>query len=69
MLALLQNGNVLTAGGYDSFLQPHGNSGGQATIASAEIFNVTTHTWHSVGSMATARSSHQVLNKSTSTLY
>ena len=54
LLALLPNGNVLTAGGQ--------TTGGQQDLASAEVFNVKTHQWATVGPLATGRSLHQVLD-------
>ncbi len=46
---LLQNGNVLVAGGLGA---------GEATIATAEIYDPGTGTWNATASMAARRSSH-----------
>ena len=46
---LLQNGQVLVAGGVDDFNRPR---------ASAELYNPSTGTWTTTGSMQTGRSFH-----------
>ena len=51
LVAPLQDGNVLAAGGSDADGNLH---------ASAEVYDVTTHLWATVGSMAAARKYHQV---------
>ena len=50
-LALLQSGNVLTAGGQNDT---------QFTMATAEVFSAKTRQWAGVGPMANPRTSHQV---------
>ena len=56
ILAPLPNGNVMTAGGATF---------NDAPIAEAEVFNVQTHQWATVGSMASPRKTHQVLDRCT----
>ena len=51
-LALLQDGDVLAAGGQDSSFQEY---------ASAEVFDVKGRQWTSVGDMSSPRTLHQVL--------
>lgn len=51
LLAPLQSGNVLTAGGSDAK---------NNVFTTAEVFDVKTHLWTSVGSMVVARQYHQV---------
>ena len=48
---LLQNGNVLVAAGYSI-------SGAPPPLVSAELYNPSTNTWVSAGSLATARIEH-----------
>ena len=52
ILAMLQNGNVLTAGGADDTAK--------VDLASAEVFDVKSRLWTPVGNMSTPRSQHQV---------
>ena len=59
VLALLQDGNVLTAGGFNTIGE---DEDFKDTINGAEVFNVTTHTWYTVGSMSLGRTGHQVMN-------
>ena len=49
---LLQNGQVLVVGGFG----PH--DGGIGWLASAELYNPTTNTWSSAGTMAVPRQGH-----------
>ena len=51
VLASLQNGNVLTAGGKNS---------SNVVLAEAEVFNVLSRTWQPVGNMLSPRYFHEV---------
>jgi hypothetical protein len=53
---LLPNGTVLVAGGSQTI--PNGTGAGGSPIATAEIYDPTTGTWSTTGSMSTARGNH-----------
>jgi Bacterial Ig-like domain (group 2)/Galactose oxidase, central domain/Kelch motif len=53
---LLPNGTVLVAGGAP--VVPNGTGGGGLPVATAEIYDPSTGTWSSTGSMSTARGNH-----------